>query len=180
VTAWLRWLPLRLLISPLVLVLLWQAVSMAGVLPARILAPPSQILATGWSLLASGELTWHLAVSLARVAAGLAIGVSIGAGLALIAGLSRLGEAVVDAPVQMLRTLPFLALVPLFILWFGIGETPKVALVALGTAFPIYLNLFAGIGAWSRGWRRWAACSAWTAPAWCATSCCPARCRPPS
>ncbi len=143
--SWLRWTPLRRLVSPLALVLAWQAASMAGLLSPRTLAPPSQILTTGWGLLVSGELPWHLGVSLARVAAGLAIGVSVGAGLALIAGLSRLGEAVVDAPVQMLRTLPFLALVPLFILWFGIGETPKIALVALGTAFPIYLNLFAGI-----------------------------------
>ncbi len=132
-------------VSPLVLVLLWQAASMAGLLSPRTLASPAQILLTGWGLLASGELPWHLAVSLARVAAGLAIGLTVGAGLALAAGLSRLGEDIVDAPVQMLRTLPFLALVPLFILWFGIGETPKIALVALGTAFPIYLNLFAGI-----------------------------------
>lgn len=136
---------LRRFVSPLALVLVWQAASMAGLLSPRTLAAPSTILATGWGLLASGELPWHLAVSLARVAAGLAIGLSIGAGLALVAGLSRLGENIVDAPVQMLRTLPFLALVPLFILWFGIGETPKIALVALGTTFPIYLNLFAGI-----------------------------------
>ena len=140
-----RWPPVRRFLSPLALVLLWQAASAAGLLPARTLASPLQILATGWGLLASGELPWHLAVSLGRVAAGLAIGLAAGAGLALVAGLSRLGEDVVDAPVQMLRTLPFLALVPLFILWFGIGETPKIALVALGTAFPIYLNLFAGI-----------------------------------
>ena len=138
-------LPFRRLVSPLLLVLLWQAASTLGLLSPRTLASPLQILLTGWGLLASGELPWHLAVSLGRVAAGLAIGLSVGAGLALIAGLSRLGEDVVDAPVQMLRTLPFLALVPLFILWFGIGETPKIALVALGTAFPIYLNLFAGI-----------------------------------
>ena len=138
-------LPFRRLVSPLVLVLLWQAASTFGLLSPRTLASPLQIVLTGWGLLASGELPWHLAVSLGRVAAGLAIGLSVGAGLALIAGLSRLGEDVVDAPVQMLRTLPFLALVPLFILWFGIGEAPKIALVALGTAFPIYLNLFAGI-----------------------------------
>ena len=138
-------LPFRRLVSPLVLVLLWQAASTFGLLSPRTLASPSQIVLTGWGLLASGELPWHLAVSLGRVAAGLAIGLSVGAGLALVAGLSRLGEEVVDAPVQMLRTLPFLALVPLFILWFGIGEAPKIALVALGTAFPIYLNLFAGI-----------------------------------
>lgn len=138
-------LPFRRFISPLVLVLLWQAASTFGLLSPRTLASPLQIVLTGWGLLASGELPWHLAVSLTRVMAGLAIGLSVGGALALIAGLSRLGEDIVDAPVQMLRTLPFLALVPLFILWFGIGETPKVALVALGTAFPIYLNLFAGI-----------------------------------
>ncbi len=136
---------MRRFISPLVIVLLWQAAASSGLLSPRTLASPVLIMTTGWSLLVSGELPWHLAVSLARVLAGLAIGLSVGAGLALIAGLSRLGEDVVDAPVQMLRTLPFLALVPLFILWFGIGETPKIALVALGTAFPIYLNLFAGI-----------------------------------
>ena len=138
-------LPFRRLVSPLVLVLIWQAASTLGLLSPRTLASPVQIVLTGWGLLASGELPWHLAVSLARVLAGLAIGLTVGAGLALAAGLSRLGEDIVDAPVQMVRTLPFLALVPLFILWFGIGETPKIALVALGTAFPIYLNLFAGI-----------------------------------
>ena len=136
---------LRRFVAPLVLVLVWQAASSCGLLSPRTLASPLQIVVTGWGLLASGELPWHLAVSLARVVAGLAIGLSVGVALALVAGLSRLGEDIVDAPVQMLRTLPFLALVPLFILWFGIGETPKIALVALGTAFPIYLNLFAGI-----------------------------------
>ncbi len=137
-----RW---RRFVSPLVLVLLWQAASMSGLLSPRTLAAPSTILATAWTLLLSGELPWNLAVSLGRAATGLVLGLSIGAALALIAGLSRLGEDIVDAPVQMLRTLPFLALVPLFILWFGIGEAPKIMLVALGTGFPIYLNLFAGI-----------------------------------
>jgi sulfonate transport system permease protein len=136
---------LRRFASPLVLVLLWQAGSMAGLIPPRTLAAPSTILVAAWGLLASGELEHHLLVSLGRVALGLGIGVSLGALLAVIAGLSRRGEDVVDAPMQMLRTLPFLALVPLFILWFGIGETPKIALVALGTTFPVYLNLFAGI-----------------------------------
>lgn len=135
----------RRFLSPLVLVLLWQAASMAGLIAPRTLAAPSTILVTAWELLLSGELPQHLLVSLGRVAAGLAIGVTTGIALALVAGLSRAGEEVVDAPMQMLRTLPFLALVPLFILWFGIGETPKIALVALGSAFPVYLTLFAGI-----------------------------------
>lgn len=136
---------LRRFASPLVLILLWQAASMAGLIAPRTLAAPTTILASAWELLASGELPRHLLVSLGRVATGLAIGVTAGIVLALVSGLSRLGEEVVDAPMQMLRTLPFLALVPLFILWFGIGETPKIALVALGSAFPVYLTLFAGI-----------------------------------
>jgi len=140
-----KWPLLRRLASPIILVLVWQAASAAGLLSPRTLASPVQILTTGWGLLISGALPWHLAVSLGRVVVGLAIGLSVGTGLALVAGLSRLGEDIVDAPVQMLRTLPFLALVPLFILWFGIGEVPKIALVALGTSFPIYINLFAGI-----------------------------------
>jgi sulfonate transport system permease protein len=139
------WRRFRRFVSPLVLVLLWQAGSMAGLIPARTLAAPSTILLTAWGLLQTGELEHNLLVSLGRVVVGLAIGVTTGAVLATIAGLSRRGEDVVDAPMQMLRTLPFLALVPLFILWFGIGETPKVLLVALGAMFPIYLNLFAGI-----------------------------------
>jgi sulfonate transport system permease protein len=118
---------------------------MSGLMSARVLAAPMAILTTAWGLLLSGELVSNMVVSLERVAAGLAIGVAIGAGLALASGLSRLGEDIVDAPMQMVRTLPFLALVPLFILWFGIGELPKVALVALGSMFPIYLNLYAGI-----------------------------------
>ena len=135
----------RRFLSPLILVLLWQAASMAGLIAPRTLAAPTTILVAAWDLLITGELPRHLLVSLGRVAAGLAIGVSAGVALALVAGLSRRGEEVVDAPMQMLRTLPFLALVPLFILWFGIGETPKIALVALGSAFPVYLTLFAGI-----------------------------------
>ncbi len=135
----------RRFVSPVVLLATWQLASTLGVISPHTLAAPSTILEAGWALTASGELPWHLLVSLGRVAAGLAVGVTAGTALALVAGLSRLGEDVVDAPVQMLRTLPFLALVPLFILWFGIGETPKIALVALGTTFPVYLNLFAGI-----------------------------------
>ncbi len=132
-------------ISPIALVLLWEAGSRAGLIPANILAAPSTVLQSLWALIVSGDLAANLGVSLARVLAGLAIGVSAGVVLALAAGLSKLGEGLVDPPVQMLRTLPALALTPLFIVWFGIGETPKVGLIALGVAFPIYLNLYAAI-----------------------------------
>ena len=131
--------------TPVLLVLAWQAGVSFGVIPSHLVASPAAILETLWSLSASGELLGNLLVSLGRVAVGLGIGVVAGVGFALVAGLSRIGEDAVDAPLQMGRTLPHLALVPLFILWFGIGETPKIGLVALGSVFPIYLNLFAGI-----------------------------------
>ncbi len=136
---------LRRYASAAAILLAWEALSRAGIIPARTIAAPSAILSSAWALTVTGELPANLLVSLARVAAGFAIGTLAGVVLATLAGLSRLGEDVVDAPMQMLRTLPFLALVPLFILWFGIGELPKVALVALGAVFPVYLNLFAGL-----------------------------------
>ncbi|MET0388642.1 MAG: ABC transporter permease [Polyangiales bacterium] len=134
-----RWL------SPLVLLTLWELGSVSGLIPERTLAAPHRVLATFGTLLWSGELIENLLVSFGRVAVGLTIGITLGVALSLFAGLSRDGEAVVDSPLQMLRTLPVLALTPLFIVWFGIGETPKIALIAFGTTFPIYLNLFAGI-----------------------------------
>ncbi len=136
---------LRRAVTPIGLLVAWQAASSVGLLPPRIMPAPLTVLAAARDLLASGALIHHLAVSLLRVTVGLGIAILTGTMLALVAGLSRLGEDLVDPALQMARTLPFLALVPLFILWFGIGETPKVALVALGATFPIYLNLFAGI-----------------------------------
>jgi len=132
-------------ISPVVLLLLWELAARSGYIPARVLAAPSTVFETMWHMIVSGELGSNLLVSLLRVLAGLAIGVSVGVTLALISGLSRVGETIVDSPVQMLRTLPVLALLPLFIVWFGIGETPKIALIALATVFPIYLNFFSAI-----------------------------------
>lgn len=132
-------------ISPLVLLALWELASRTGMLPERVLAAPSQIISTLWELTASGEIGSNVLVSLRRVLTGLAISLSLGTALALIAGLSRRGEIAVDSPMQMARTLPFLGLVPLFILWFGIGEFTKVALIAFATTFPMYLTLYSGI-----------------------------------
>jgi len=132
-------------VSPLLFVLLWEAGSRTGVISARVLAAPSSVAETFWALAASGELVSNLAVSLARAAAGLTIGLLVGVVLALTAGLSRLGEAGIDPLMQIKRTIPTLALTPLFIVWFGIGETPKITLIAVATVFPIYLNLFSGI-----------------------------------
>lgn len=133
------------IVSPLTLLLLWEVCARHGLLSPRVIAAPSTIGSTLWAMASSGELAEHLLTSLGRALAGLGIGIVLGVALALVSGLSRLGEIVIDSPMQMLRTLPSLAVVPLFILWFGIGETTKVALIAMGTLFPIYLALFSGI-----------------------------------
>jgi sulfonate transport system permease protein len=134
-----RWL------SPLLLLALLEAGSRTGLIPERTLAAPSRVLATLYGMIVSGELADNLWISFLRIAAGLAIGVTTGMVLALVAGLSRRGEVTVDPLMQIKRTIPTLALTPLFIVWFGIGETPKIALIAFASIFPVYLNLYSGI-----------------------------------
>lgn len=135
----------RRVVTPLALLLLWHVGSATGLVAERTLASPGAILDTLGDLVSSGQLVEHMVVSLRRAGLGLGLGLLVGTALALVAGLSRLGEDLVDPPLQMARTLPVLGLVPLFILWFGIGESSKVLMVALATTFPVYLNTFAGI-----------------------------------
>jgi sulfonate transport system permease protein len=137
--AWQRW------ISPLAIVVVWQLASSTGLLAEDELASPWRVLTAAVDVTANGDLPEGLLVSLGRVVVGLVLGVSLGVALGLFSGLSRWGGLLVDPPVQMLRTLPFLGLIPLFILWFGIGEETKIVLVALGVAFPLYLNVHSGI-----------------------------------
>jgi sulfonate transport system permease protein len=132
-------------VSPVVLLLLWELGSRTGVVPTRTLAAPSSVLLTMVGMIRSGELPTNLFVSFWRAAVGLTIGVSVGIALGLTAGLSRPGDSVIDPLVQIKRTIPVVALSPLFIVWFGIGETPKIALIAFATIFPVYLNLYQGI-----------------------------------
>jgi sulfonate transport system permease protein len=132
-------------VSPLMFLLLWELGSRSGLIPERTLAAPSAVLSTLFGMILTGELPSNLLVSSLRVLTGLAIGISVGIVLALVAGLSRTGEAAVDPLMQIKRTIPTLALTPLFIVWFGIGELPKVALIAFASIFPIYLNLYSGI-----------------------------------
>ncbi|MFD5764613.1 ABC transporter permease [Streptomyces sp. NPDC127049] len=138
-----RW--LRRAVGPVLLLLVWQVSSATGVLAPEVLASPGTIARSAGGLVADGTLPNAMGVSLRRVAAGLLIGGAVGVTLALLSGLSRLGEDLVDATVQMLRTVPWVGLIPLLIIWLGIGEAPKVALIALGTAFHLYLNVYAGI-----------------------------------
>jgi sulfonate transport system permease protein len=136
---------LRRAYMPLGLLAIWQAAAWAGLTSVQTFPAPSDIAASFWQLTTTGQLWPNIAISLERVAIGLSLGILTGTALALTAGLSRIGEDAVDSTLQMLRTLPHLALIPLMIMWFGIGETPKIILIALGSLFPIYLNLFAGI-----------------------------------
>jgi sulfonate transport system permease protein len=138
-----RW--LRRTSGPVLLLVLWQLLSGTGVLTADVLASPGTIARVAGDLVSDGSLPNAMGVSLQRVAFGLLFGVVVGTGLALVSGLFRVGEDLVDASVQMLRTVPFVGLIPLFIIWFGIGEAPKIAIITLGVSFPLYLNVYAGI-----------------------------------
>ncbi|MCO5786473.1 aliphatic sulfonate ABC transporter permease SsuC [Pseudomonas sp. G11-1] len=130
---------------PILLLAAWQISVSTGWLSSRILPSPTAVLAAGWALLQSGEIWSHLAISSWRAGVGLAIGGGLGLVLGFISGLSRWGERFLDSSVQMIRNIPHLALIPLVILWFGIDESAKVFLVALGSLFPIYLNTYHGI-----------------------------------
>ncbi|AGM28748.1 aliphatic sulfonates transmembrane abc transporterprotein [Mycobacteroides abscessus subsp. bolletii 2B-1231] len=139
-----RWEIVRFL-SPLAVLLIWQAGSAWGLIDPDILPAPSTIARAGFELIANGQLAEALRVSGVRAAEGLLLGGVVGVALGAAVGLSRLADAVVDPTMQMIRALPHLGLIPLFIVWFGIGELPKVLMVALGAAFPLYLNTTSAI-----------------------------------
>ena len=137
-------------VSPIVAVALWQLASSTGILPASKLASPASVARTAYQLIttenpAYGTLQHSVLVSLERWAIGLGLGVTIAVLLALATGLSRIGEHALDPLVQALRSVPLFGVLPLFIIWFGIGELPKILIVLLGALFPMYLNTWAGI-----------------------------------
>ena len=132
-------------IVPVVLVIAWEAAARSGLLSARLLPAPSAIAVAGWDALISGVLLHHVWISFQRALIGLAIGGGIGFALGVVTGAFPVAEKLIDSPVQMLRNVPHLAMIPLVILWFGLGEQSKVFLVALGVLFPIYANTFHGV-----------------------------------
>lgn len=136
---------------PVGIVIAWEVASSSGWLSRRVLPEPWAVVVAFWTLAASGELWHHVAVSSARALAGLAIGGGLGLVLGLLTGSFRIAETLLDTTFQMVRNIPALALIPLVILWFGIDESAKLFLVAVGVFFPIYLNTFHGIRSVDKG-----------------------------
>ena len=129
----------------------WQAAASLGLLSTRVLPAPSDVALAFWRTLKDGSLIANISVSTGRALVGLAIGGAIGLALGVLNGIWRPAETIFDSTLQMLRNVPHLAIIPLVILWFGIDEEAKIFLVAIGVAFPIYLNTFHGIRTVDRG-----------------------------
>nr|WP_314175648.1 ABC transporter permease [Streptomyces sp. DSM 40971] len=140
-----RPLPFGKALGPVLLLAIWSAGSAAGLIEPRLLSAPWTVVTTAGDLIADGRLQGHLASSAQRAVLGLAFGTVTGVLLAVASGLSRIGEGLIDGPVQMKRALPSLALVPLLVLWFGIGESMKVITVALAVFVPVYIHTHNGL-----------------------------------
>jgi sulfonate transport system permease protein len=132
-------------ILPVGLILLWHLLSTTGTLSAKTLPAPVAVFRCGAALFHSGDLGRNLSVSARRAVLGLLLGGGIGFALGLLTGLFALAEGLLDSTVQMFRTIPNLAMIPLVILWLGIGEEAKILLIALGVFFPLYLNTYHGV-----------------------------------
>lgn len=140
-----RRLPAARLAGPVLLLALWAAASAAGQLDPAAIPAPWTVVRTGAHLWTDGTLPTDILTSLQRAATGFVIGLVAGVVLALASGLSRTGEALIDGTVSLNRAIPTLGLIPLFILWLGIGETFKVAIIAIVVYIPIYLNTYAAL-----------------------------------
>lgn len=130
---------------PALLIAAWVVAAENGWLSSQILPAPMDIVRAAIDLTLSGTLADNIAASAERAGWGLLVGASIGFLLGLFNGLFRTAERFLDTTVQMIRNVPHLALIPLVIIWFGIGEAGKVFLVTLGVFFPIYANTYHGI-----------------------------------
>lgn len=133
------------LIIPVVLALGWEATVRSGLATGRLMPPPSRLFVTAAALIRSGELQTHALATLTRVLVGFGIGGALGALMGMVAGASPLARRLIDPSIQGLRSIPSLAWVPIFILWMGIFETSKIALIASGVFFPVYLGMLTAI-----------------------------------
>jgi sulfonate transport system permease protein len=132
-------------IGPVLLLVVWSIGSAVGWLDPRVLSAPWTAVTTTGDLIADGRLQSNLLTSAQRAFVGLGLGILLGTALALLSGLSRLGEAILDGPIQIKRAIPSLALLPLLILWLGIGESMKITTITLGVFVPIYIHTHNGL-----------------------------------
>jgi sulfonate transport system permease protein len=137
--------PLLGLLLPVGVALGWELVVWLGLSNGRLVPPPSRIFATILELSHNGELMRHITATLTRVMAGFGLGVLAGTILGAVSGYWALARRLLDPTIQALRAIPSLAWVPLFILWLGIFETSKIALIAVGVFFPVYLGVMGAI-----------------------------------
>lgn len=140
------------LIVPVTIALIWEALVRAGFVEGRLMPPPSRIAATLWDLAVTGELWHHTLATTGRVFAGFVLGSLVGILLGALAGYSRIFSRLLDPTFQGLRAIPSIAWVPLFILWLGIFEASKIALIAVGVFFPVYLGVMGAISSVDRKW----------------------------
>jgi sulfonate transport system permease protein len=126
-------------------IILWELLARTGVLPPNWLPAPTSVARTIYDMGVAGELWKHVVITLARVAAGFLIGAAAGTLLGALTGYVRIARKLLDPLLQSLRSVPSIAWVPLFLLWLGIQETSKIALISLGAFFPVYLNLSAAV-----------------------------------
>jgi len=130
---------------PVLILIVWQWTASLEIVSAKLFPSPVTIAETGWKLIASGALAEHMLISLQRALIGLLIGGGIGLLFGILNACFSISYRLFDTTIQMIRNIPHLALVPLIIIWIGIGEASKVFLVALGVLFPIYVNTYHGI-----------------------------------
>ncbi|MFD1956112.1 ABC transporter permease [Paenibacillus thailandensis] len=133
------------LIVPVAVLALWQALGHFGYISQLLFPTPYTIAKTAASLASTGDLWANIRISVLRAMSGYALGGSLGLAFGIAVGLFKRTEKLLDPSIQMIRMIPSLAVVPLFILWFGIGEESKVLIIAKSAFFPLYINTFLGI-----------------------------------
>jgi sulfonate transport system permease protein len=138
-----RW--VRRLSGPVLLLLAWAVSSTTGWLDPQLFPPPAQVAGAAWDLVRTGQLQVNVGRSMLRVVEGTLLGIGIGVIIALLAGLTRIGEDLIDSTMQVFKAVPNFALTPLLIIWMGIGESPKIVLITMGVAIHIYINTYSGI-----------------------------------
>ncbi|WHA43543.1 ABC transporter permease [Agrobacterium larrymoorei] len=137
--------PLLGLVFPFGLLIIWEGLVRFGLVEGRLMPPPSRIFETILELAATGELAGHIGITLWRVVVGFLAGAVAGTVLGAATGYSHRLSRLLDPTLQALRAIPSIAWVPLFILWFGIFEASKVALIAVGVFFPVYLGVYGAV-----------------------------------